>query len=149
MKSTARILDLAGAALALAGAIPAAAVNGNQGRLGETWVWPAMFEQTLAPLAPMAQNAIRSGSCPGLQGASGKVSHKFEFDARMKTRGAGENKRWEVAELKLLTPSGCEVLDAQVSSYMRDAIPKFAEPWRDLDKNGWTRIPAVQVKLED
>ena len=71
-----------------------------------------------------------------------------EFDAQMKTRGAGENKRWEVAELKLLTPSGCEALDAQVTAYMRDAIPKFAEPWKDLDKNGWTRIPAVQVKLD-
>ncbi|TPE60531.1 hypothetical protein FJQ54_11055 [Sandaracinobacter neustonicus] len=136
------------ALVALVAAIPAAAaVSGNQGRLGETWVWPAMFEQTLAPLAPMAQNAIRSGQCPTLAGKAG-VAHTFEYDAKMKTRGTGENKRWEVAELKLLTPSGCDVLDAQVTSYMQTAIPKFAEPWRDLDKNGWTRIPPVQVKLD-
>ena len=136
------------ALIAIAAAVPAAAaVSGNQGRLGETWVWPVMFEQTLAPLAPMAQNAIRSGQCPTLANQTG-VSHKFEFDAKMKTRGTGENKRWEVSELNLLTPSGCEALDAQVTAYMKDAIPKFAEPWRDLDKNGWTRIPAVQVKLD-
>ncbi len=148
MTSMKTLIALAGAAIALAAAGPAAAVNGNQGRLGETWVWPAMFEQTLAPLAPMAQNAIKSGQCPTLEGTSGKMAHKFEFDAQMKTRGTGENKRWEVAELKLLTPSGCEALDEQVTAYMRDAIPKFAEPWKDLDKNGWTRIPAVQVKLD-
>ena len=136
------------ALIAIAAAVPAAAaVSGNQGRLGETWVWPAMFEQALAPLAPMAQNAIRSGQCPTLANQAG-VSHKFEFDAKMKTRGTGENKRWEVSELNLLTPSGCEALDSQVTAYMKDAIPKFAEPWRDLDKNGWTRIPAVQVKLD-
>ena len=137
------------ALIAIAAAVPAAAIDSSkgQGRLGETWVLPAVFQQVLAPLAPMAQNAIRSGQCPTLAGQAG-VSRKFEFDARMKTVGSGDNKRWEVSELNLLTPSGCELLDSQVTAYMKDAIPKFAEPWRDLDKNGWTRIPAVQVKLD-
>ena len=102
----------------------------------------------LRALLPPEQALWSGGQCPTLEGPAGKMSHKLEFDAQMKTRGAGENKRWEVAELKLLTPSGCEALDAQVTAYMRDAIPKFAEPWKDLDKNGWTRIPAVQVKLD-
>ena len=135
------------ALIAIVGAAPALANSENQGRLGETLLWGAMFQQALAPLAPLAQNAIRSGQCPTLEGKT-SISHKFEFDAKMKTRGAGLNKRWEVTELKLLTPTGCEILDEQVTAYMKDAIPKFAEPWRDLDKNGWTRMPTVQVKLD-
>ena len=30
---------------------------------------------------------------------------------------------------------------------MRAAIPKFAEPYKDLDGNGYTRIPRIQFRL--
>jgi hypothetical protein len=119
----------------------------GRGRLGETWVWPVTFQQALAPLAPLAREAVTSGQCPNLKVGEGNVVHSYDFDAKMKTRGSGENKRWEVAELKLLNPSSCEQLDAQVAALMRDAIPKFAEPYKDLDKNGYTRIPRVQLRL--
>jgi hypothetical protein len=130
-------------------ATPATAEFGGRGRLGETWVYPVTFQQALAPLAPLARQAVTGGQCPGLKVGEGNVVHNYDFDAKMKTRGSGENKRWEVEELKLLNPSPCEPLDAQVASLMRQAIPKFAEPYKDLDKNGYTRIPRVQLRLTD
>jgi hypothetical protein len=131
----------------LAAATPAAAEFSGRGRLGETWVWPVTFQQALAPLAPLARDAVTSGQCPGLKVGEGNVVHTYEFDAKMKTRGSGENKRWVVEELKLVNPSACEALDTQVADLMRDAIPRFAEPWKDLDGNGYTRIPRIQLKL--
>jgi hypothetical protein len=133
-------------ALCLAAA-PAAAENGGRGKLGETWVYPVTFQQALAPLAPLARQAVTSGQCPNLKVGEGNVVHTYDFDAKMKTRGNGENKRWVVEELKLLNPSACEPLDAQVASVMRESIPLFAEPYKDLDGNGYTRIPRVQLKL--
>jgi hypothetical protein len=95
----------------LAAATPAAAEFSGRGRLGETWVWPVTFQQALAPLAPLARDAVTSGQCPGLKVGEGNVVHTYEFDAKMKTRGSGENKRWVVEELKLVNPSACEALD--------------------------------------
>jgi hypothetical protein len=138
------------AALTLAillAATSASAANGGRGKLGETWVYPVTFQQALAPLAPLAREAVTSGQCPNLKVGEGNVVHNYDFDAKLKTRGMGENKRWEVEELKLVNPSGCESLDAKVASLMRDAIPLFAEPYKDLDGNGYTRIPRVQLRL--
>ncbi len=134
-----------------AGAAQAQGSNVYSGRkpLGEVWVYPAMFQQSLSPLAPMARAAVGSGKCPDLKVGTGDVVHNYDFDARMKTRGTGENKRWEVAELKLVNPSPCPALDAEVTAMMRTTIPSFAEPYKDLDKDGWTRIPRVQIKLTD
>lgn len=140
------------AALTLAvllAATSAAAANGGRGKLGETWVYPVTFQQALSPLAPLARQAVASGQCPDLKVGEGSVVHNYDFDAKMVARGMGENRRWEVDELKLLNPSACEPLDAQVASVMREAIPLFAEPYKDLDGNGYTRIPRVQLRLTE
>ena len=130
-------------------ASPAAAEGSGRGKLGETWVWPITFQQALSPLAPLAREAVDSGECPALKVGAGNVVHTYEFDAKMKARGAGDNRRWVVEELKLVNPSACEALDTKVAALMRDAIPQFAEPYKDLDGNGYTRIPRIQVKLTD
>jgi hypothetical protein len=142
------------AALGALAATPAAAAQGDvvySGRkpLGEVWVYPIMFQQTLSPLAPMAQAAVNQGRCPGLSVGADRVVHSYDFDVRMKTRGAGENKRWEVTEIALVNPSACPALDAEVTAMMRTAIPTFAEPYKDLDRNGWSRIPRIQIRLTD
>ena len=128
-------------------AAPAAAEGGGRGLLGETWVWPVTFQQALSPLAPLARQAVTSGQCPNLKVGEGDVVHNYDFDAKLQARGMGENRRWEVKELKLLNPSACAPLDAEVASVMREAIPLFAEPYKDLDGNGYTRIPRVQLRL--
>ena len=46
-------------------AVPALANSGNQGRLGETLLWGAMFQQALAPLAPLALGPGRSRTLQG------------------------------------------------------------------------------------
>jgi hypothetical protein len=137
------------AILALLAAAPAAAEGSGRGLLGETWVWPITFQQALSPLAPLAREAVDSGECPALKVGKGDVVHTYEFDAKMKARGSGDNRRWVVEELKLVNPSACEPLDTKVAALMRQAIPQFAEPYKDLDGNGYTRIPRVQVKLTD
>jgi hypothetical protein len=139
------------AALAMAGTAAAQSANAfsGRGKLGEVWVYPVMFQQSLAPLVPLARDAVKSGKCPDLKVGADRVVHNYDFDVRMKTRGSGENKRWEVGEMKLVNPSACPALDTQVAEMLRTAIPGFAEPYRDLDKNGWTRIPRVQIKLTD
>jgi hypothetical protein len=143
------------AALATAGAAVASTaqtggvVYSGRKPLGEAFVYPIMFQQTLSPLAPLARDLVKGGKCPELQVAADRIVHSYDFDARMKTRGTGENKRWVVDELKLVNPSACPALDEQVTAMMRTAIPTFAEPYKDLDGNGWTRIPRVQIKLTD
>lgn len=135
------------AVAAILAATPAAADFSGRGKLGEVWVYPSMFQQALSPLAPLAEQAVKGGQCPGLVPGADKVVHRYDFDAKFKTRGMGENKRWEIAELKLLNPSGCAILDDEVTRRMRSAIPGFAEPFRDLDDNGWTRIPRIELRL--
>jgi opacity protein-like surface antigen len=147
------ILMLAALATSAAAVASAAQTGGvvYSGRkpLGEAWVYPIMFQQTLSPLAPLARDVVKGGQCPGLAVGADQVLHNYDFDAKMKTRGTGENKRWVVDELKLVNPSACPALDTQVTAMMRTAIPTFAEPYKDLDGNGWTRIPRVQIKLTD
>jgi len=124
------------------------ALASGRAALGEVWVYPVMFEQALAPLAPLSGKIVREGLCPNLTPDVENVLHTFTFEARMKSRGV-EEKRWTVAELRLLTPSGCAYLDTEVERLMREAIPQFAEPRVDSDKNGWTRIPRIQMKVVD
>jgi len=57
-------------------------------------VYPVTFQQALAPLASLAREAVTSGQCPGLKVGEGNVVHSYDFEARMKTRGTGETKRW-------------------------------------------------------
>jgi hypothetical protein len=137
-------------AAALALALPVSAkVTSGRVAMGEVWILPSMFNQALAPLAPLPRRAVTEGMCPGLALDADKVLHNYDFDAKMKTRGTGENKRWEVVELKNLTPSGCVALDSEVERLMRTAIPQFAEPRQDLDDNGWTRIPRIKLQVTD
>ncbi len=142
-------LWLAAAASALLPAAAPAKVTSGRVALGEVWVLPSMFNQALAPLAPLPRRAVSDGMCPGLTLDADKVLHNYDFDAKLKTRGTGENKRWEVVELKNLTPSGCVALDSEVERLMRTAIPQFAEPRADLDDNGWTRIPRIKLQVTD
>jgi hypothetical protein len=140
------------ASLALASTMPLpASAKYSSGRvaLGEVWVLPSMFDQALAPLAPLPRRAIAEGMCPNLALDGRKILHSYDFDAKLKPRGVAMNKRWTVVELKNLTPSGCQALDYEVERLMRDAIPEFAEPRQDLDGNGWTRIPRIQLKVVD
>jgi hypothetical protein len=142
---------LVAVACAVAVATPALGYNLFSGRkqLGETWVYPIMFQQALAPLAPMARDALKAGRCPGMQVAPGGVVHSYDFDARLKRRGTGEFERWEVTELKLLNPSACPALDEDVTALLRTTVPQFAEPWKDKDGNGLTRLPRIQIRLTD
>jgi hypothetical protein len=135
----------------LLAATSAGAYNVFSGRtqVGETWVYPIMFQQALAPLAPMARAALKAGRCPGLAAEAGGLVHSYDFDTRLKRRGSGEFARWEVAELKLLNPSACPALDAEVTDFLRTAVPQFAEPWKDKDGNGWTRLPRIEIRLTD
>lgn len=137
-------------AAAAALALPVSAkVTSGRVAMGEVWILPSMFNQALAPLAPLPRRAVTEGMCPGLTLDADKVLHNYDFDAKMKTRGTGENKRWEVVELKNLTPSGCVALDSEVERLMRTAIPQFAEPRKDIDENGWTRIPRIKLQVTD
>jgi hypothetical protein len=123
-------------------------VFSGRAALGETWVYPMKFEQALAPLAPLSGKAVREGLCPGLVADKDDVIHNYDFEARFKQRGV-ENRRWEVTELKLANPSSCAALDEQVATRMKAAIPEFAEPRVDADKNGWTKIPRIQLKMTE
>lgn len=118
-------------------------------KLGEVWVYPSMFEQALTPLAPLTQRAVKGGLCPGLELGPNNIIHTYDIDTKMKAKGSSVNRRWEVEELKIVNPSSCEALDMEVAALMRQAIPQFAEPREDLDGNGWTRIPRIQLKLVD
>lgn len=142
-------LLFAAALAALQPATAPAQVTSGRVALGEVWVLPAMFNQALAPLAPLPRRAVSEGLCPGLALDANKVLHSYDFDARLKSRGMADNKRWEVVELKNLTPSGCLALDAEVERLMLQAIPQFAEPRTDLDNNGWTRIPRIKLQVTD
>ena len=117
--------------------------------LGEVWVYPSMFEQALTPLAPLTERATKGGLCPGIRPGPDHVIHSYDIDVKMKAKGNSLNRRWEVQELKLVNPSGCEALDAEVAALMKQAIPQFAEPRKDLDGNGWTRIPRIQLQQVD
>ncbi len=139
------------AGLAIAGGltlVSGPALASGRAPLGEVWVYPAMFEQALAPLRPLSGKVVREGLCPNLAPDADNILHSFSFDAQMTSRGA-QNKRWTVTALKLLNPSGCAFLDAEVERMMRDAIPRFAEPRVDTDGNGWTRIPRIQIRVVD
>lgn len=141
------------AVLALAGATAAVAaeskIYSGRTKLGEVWVYPSMFEQALTPLAPLTERATKGGLCPGMQLGPNKVIHNYDIDAKLKSRGNSMNRRWEVEELKIVNPSSCEALDVEVAALMKQAIPQFAEPREDLDGNGWTRIPRIQLKVVD
>jgi hypothetical protein len=123
-------------------------INSGRSQLGEVWVYPMMFQQALAPLAPLSAKAMREGLCPGMIPGKDDIIHAYEFDARFKMRGV-ENRRYEVTELRLVNPSSCPALDEKVTQLMRQAIPQFAEPRKDLDKNGWTRIPRIELRMTD
>lgn len=125
-----------------------AAVAQGRAALGEVWVYPVMFQQALTPLAPLSGRVARENLCPTLPIGADKVIYTYSVDVKMKSRGV-EEKRWEVTDLRLVNPSGCQVLDAEFAQLMRDAIPQFAEPRKDLDGNGWTRIPKIQLKVVD
>jgi hypothetical protein len=118
-------------------------------KLGEVWVYPSMFEQALTPLAPLTQRAVKGGLCPGIELGPNNIIHNYDIDAKMKSRGSSTNRRWVVEELKIVNPSSCEALDVEVAALMKEAIPQFAEPRVDLDGNGWTRMPRIQLKLVD
>lgn len=125
------------------------AVYSGRTKLGEVWVYPSMFEQALTPLAGLTTQAVKGGLCPGLQLGPNNVIHSYDIDARMKAKGSSVNRRWVVEELKIVNPSSCDALDREVLALMAQAIPQFAEPRKDLDGNGWTRIPRIQLKLPD
>ncbi len=148
------LLPLAGIALAaLLGSTAAFAdsskIYSGRAKLGEVWVYPSMFEQALTPLAPLTERAVKGGLCPGIVLGPNNVIHSYDIDAKLKAKGNSVNRRWEVSELKIVNPSSCEALDVEVAALMKEAIPQFAEPREDLDGNGWTRIPRIQLKLAD
>lgn len=137
---------LVGVALLAAGS--AGAQNAGRAALGEVWVYPVMFEQALRPLAPLPGRMMRENLCPGLKPDDKGLLHKYEVDVKMRTRGY-QAERWEVEDLKILNPSGCAPMDDEFARFMRTAVPEFAEPRKDLDKNGWTRIPDIQLRIVD
>ncbi len=134
-------------------AVPVAAqgvpVTGSgKAALGEVWVWPVMFQQALAPLAPLSGRVVREGLCPDIRVGDDRVLYKYDVEAKFRSRGV-ENKRWEVRDLRIVNPSGCAAMDAEVATLMRQAVPQFAEPREDSDKNGWTRIPRIELRVVD
>lgn len=152
-KATTPMMLGAVALVALLGTAPAAAdsskIYSGRTKLGEVWVYPSMFEQALTPLAPLTQRAVKGGLCPGIELGPNNVIHSYDIDTKLKSRGNSTNRRWEVEELKIVNPSSCEALDVEVAALMKQAIPQFVEPRVDLDGNGWTRIPRIQLKLVD
>ena len=114
--------------------------------VGEVWAYPVMFEQALRPLAPLSGRVVRENLCPNLPARDDGLLYKYSVDAKMKSRGF-EEERWEVVDLKILNPSGCEAMDSEFARQMWAAIPQFAEPRQDTDKNGWTRIPDIELRV--
>lgn len=129
-------------------ALPAHAVGSGMAPMGEVWVWPSMFEQALAPLAPLSGKVARDGLCPGLSIGEDRVVHKYDIEAKFRARGI-ENRRYEITDIRVVNPSGCEALDREVLAQMRQSIPQFAQPRVDSDKNGWTKIPRIEIRLTD
>ena len=99
------------------------------------FVSQALLETGAIDMTPEVEKALKN-----LQDA---------IDAKLKAKGSSVNRRWVVEELKIVNPSSCEALDVEVAAMMKDASPQFAEPREDLDGNGWTRIPRIQLKLVD
>ena len=154
MKRQTRQFRACAAVLAIVAAASAAQAASGQiysGRtkLGEVWVYPSRVEPALTPLAPLTTRAVKGGLCPGIELGPNNVIHAYDIDAKLKAKGSSVNRRWVVEELKIVNPSSCEALDVEVAAMMKDAIPQFAEPREDLDGNGWTRIPRIQLKLVD
>ncbi len=144
-----RIAVLGGAVLiGLMASTAALAADYYSGRkmLGEVWVFPTMFEQALAPLAPLTERAVKGGLCPGIKLGPDNLIHAYQIDTKLVAKGRGTNRRWEVGDLKIVNPSSCEALDVEVASVMREAIPQFVEPGKDLDGNGWYRIPGFELR---
>jgi hypothetical protein len=138
-------LSLAVAAAAL---LSTSAVGSGRAIMGEVWVWPVLFQQSLAPLAAVANDVTRDGSCPDLVIGADRVIHRYQFEAQMKRRG-GQNVRFEVTDLRITNPSGCDSLDARVRDVLRQAVPTFAEPRRDEDGNGWLRLPQIELRAAE
>lgn len=123
-------------------------IPSGQAAVGETWVWPSVFQQALAPLAPLSTKAVRDGLCPNLVLGEGGLIHRYSYEAKFAKKGV-ENKRWVVTDLRLLNPSACPALDEKVTMRMREVIPEFAWPREDTDKNGWIKIPSVEIRAQD
>ncbi|MGQ5700734.1 hypothetical protein ACUJ46_01605 [Sandaracinobacteroides sp. A072] len=134
----------------VAAALLLAAPAGASGRapFGEIWAYPALFGQALEPLAPLAGRVARDNLCPDLAPGEDQLLHTYAFEARFAARGAS-NRRWDVTDLRLLNPSGCDSLDAEVTRLLRPAVASFAEPREDMDGNGWYRLPRIQLKVTD
>ena len=140
-----------GAALLAGAAHAGSGTEGMRARgevnVGDVSVLPAMFQQALAPLAPMSARVAREGLCPNLNIGPDGLTQTFDIEVKFKGRGV-QNKRWDVTDLRILTPSGCDALDTEVAAQMRAAIPQFAEPLKDRDGNGWYKIPRIEIRLE-
>ncbi len=134
-------------AILLLSASAALAQGSGRAALGEVWVYPVMFEQALRPLAPLSSRVMRENLCPNLKPDDKGLLYKYSLDAKMTSKGFKGSERLEVTDLKILNPSGCDQLDHEFLRQMKSAIPSFAEPRRDLDKNGWIRIPDIQLNV--
>ena len=147
MRKAMAALAMAMLATASAGLAQNGDLYSGKRRLGEVWVYPAMFEQALAPLAPLAARAIKGGLCPGFQLGPDNLVHEYAFEAKLKAKGRALERRWEVEDLRILNASACPALDKEVTARMREAIPAFAEPREDSDGNGWIKIPRIALRL--
>jgi hypothetical protein len=131
------------AAALLAGAGEAATVRRA---MSETWVWPELYAVALDPIGRAVPRLIADGSCPDLRiGEDGRV-HVYEVDVRMKKVGRTAE-RWYVEDLRINTPSACPALDQKVAEMLRAEAPVFAEPRTDANKDGWTRLPGIDLRV--
>jgi hypothetical protein len=114
--------------------------------LAEVWVWHELFAQMVGPLAEVPGRLMAEGKCPGLKPDADNAIHTYTIDVKMKSRGV-TNRTWTVTDLRIDNPSPCEALDAEVTRYLKEAIPSFAEPRKDENGDGWTRLPRIQLKV--
>lgn len=114
----------------------------------EVYVYPALFEQALKPLAPLSTRVARDNLCPDLVVGADGVIHNFDIDVKMQGKGVA-NRRYVVTDLRLANPSGCAALDQEMARMLRTAVAGFAEPNRDKDGDGWLRLPRIRLQLVD
>jgi hypothetical protein len=135
-----------GAAVSLMVLVAPAGAATIRKAMTETWLWPELVPVALDPIGRMVPRLIADGTCPELKVGEGGRVHVYEVDVRMKKAGR-TSERWWVEDLRINNPSACAALDLKVAEMLKAEAPVFAEPRVDANKDGWTRLPGIDLRV--
>jgi hypothetical protein len=113
----------------------------------EVWLYTDAMPDALKPLAPLAGKVVRENLCPQLKVAENGALYAYQVEATFSVKRT-RDRSWKVDDIRFSNPSGCEALDAEAKLLIAEALPKFVEPRIDADKNGWLRLPRIQLAVD-